>query len=192
MGEIARAVGIDRAVLYRHFASKEELFVLTVTRYLDELVERVREAVAAAGDDPREQFVALTRAYADYALAHPAFLDCALSLMRRPWAEQQTELSPGVAVQIAQSMAAALSAAAEVIAAGKATGAFDVEDADYAANHLYAQGLGAMHLARLGVGVRERAPGVPEAFPLDDVSVRDAVVRAALRLVGADAKHQPG
>src|SRR5919109_296389 len=35
--EIARAVGINKALIYRHFASKEELFVLTITHYLDEL-----------------------------------------------------------------------------------------------------------------------------------------------------------
>ena len=42
-----------------------------------------------------------------------------------------------------------------------------------------------MHLARIGVGVRERAPGLPEAFAVDDDAVRDGVVRAALALVGA-------
>src|SRR5947209_6930819 len=35
--DIARAVGIARGLIYRHFSSKEELFVLTVTDYLREL-----------------------------------------------------------------------------------------------------------------------------------------------------------
>src|SRR3954464_13400092 len=35
--EIAKAVGIARGLIYRHFSSKEELYVLTVTDYLDEL-----------------------------------------------------------------------------------------------------------------------------------------------------------
>ena len=35
--EIAQAVGIARGLIYRQFASKEELFVLTVTDYLAEL-----------------------------------------------------------------------------------------------------------------------------------------------------------
>ena len=35
--EIARAVGIARGLIYRHFSSKEELYVLTVTDYLSEL-----------------------------------------------------------------------------------------------------------------------------------------------------------
>src|SRR3954447_11729318 len=43
MEEIARAVGINKALIYRHFASQEELFVLTVTHYLGELAERFAE-----------------------------------------------------------------------------------------------------------------------------------------------------
>src|SRR4051812_11413785 len=35
--DIARSVGIARGLVYRQFSSKDELFVLTVTDYLDEL-----------------------------------------------------------------------------------------------------------------------------------------------------------
>ncbi len=44
--EIAKAVGIARGLIYRQFASKEELYVLTVTDYLDELAELLDEAWA--------------------------------------------------------------------------------------------------------------------------------------------------
>ena len=81
--EIARAVGINKALIYRVFSSKEELFVLTVTTYLDEL----REA-AAGTDDLRAALDVFTR----FCLRYPAFLDCALSLMRRPAPE--LELHP--------------------------------------------------------------------------------------------------
>ena len=46
--EIARAVGINKALIYRHFASKDELFVLTMTRYLDELPALAAEIDADA------------------------------------------------------------------------------------------------------------------------------------------------
>ena len=35
--DIARAVGVNRAIIYRHFASKDELFALTLAEYLTEL-----------------------------------------------------------------------------------------------------------------------------------------------------------
>ena len=49
---IARRVGINKALIYRHFASKEELFVLTVTRYLAEIDARLAASRSyAAGDE---------------------------------------------------------------------------------------------------------------------------------------------
>ena len=44
--EIARAVGIQRGLIYRHFSSKEELYVLTVTDYLAELDGVLADALA--------------------------------------------------------------------------------------------------------------------------------------------------
>src|SRR3712207_7463117 len=49
--EIARAVGINKALIYRVFASKEDLFVLTVTHYLEEL----RAATLEPGADRSEE-----------------------------------------------------------------------------------------------------------------------------------------
>src|SRR3954467_10446267 len=40
--DIARAVGINRAIIYRHFSGKEELFALTLVGYLDELAVRLK------------------------------------------------------------------------------------------------------------------------------------------------------
>ena len=40
--DIARAVGINRAIIYRHFSGKEELFALTLVGYL----ERARRPAA--------------------------------------------------------------------------------------------------------------------------------------------------
>src|SRR3954470_5553250 len=52
--DIARAVGINRAIVYRHFTGKEELFALPLVGYLDELRVALA-AAAAAGGDPAER-----------------------------------------------------------------------------------------------------------------------------------------
>jgi len=57
-----------------------------------------------------------------------------------------------------------------------------VEEPDFTANRIYTQVLGTMHLARIGLGVDEAAPGVPGAFPLDPERVREACVRDAIAL----------
>src|SRR6187397_301968 len=90
--DIARSVGINRAIIYRHFTGKEELFSLTLVQYLDEL--RVALEQAAAGtDEPRDQLVRVVDAFVDYGLAHPAFVDCAQALMRRPGGDLLEEVS---------------------------------------------------------------------------------------------------
>ena len=60
-----------------------------------------------------------------------------------------------------------------------------VDDPEYASNILWTQTLGTMHLARIGLGVREAAPGEPGAFPLDAERVREACVRDALSVARA-------
>ena len=167
MEEIARAVGINKALIYRVFASKEELFVLTVTHYLDELRE-----LAAPSADLREALDRFTR----FCLRYPAFLDCALSLMRRPAGELRGRVSEGVWLRLGRSMAACLAPLAAILEAE------GVEDPDFTANRLYTQVLGTMHLARIGVGVREAAPGVPDTFGLPPEQVRQACVADAMAL----------
>ena len=43
VNEIARAAGLNKALIYRSFESKEEIFVLTVADYLAELQARAAE-----------------------------------------------------------------------------------------------------------------------------------------------------
>ncbi|HNI70364.1 MAG TPA: TetR/AcrR family transcriptional regulator, partial [Marmoricola sp.] len=77
--DIARAVGVNRAIIYRHFSGKEELFALTLVSYLDELAQAFR-AASEQTQSPQEQLAALVGAFADYGASHPAFVDCALTL----------------------------------------------------------------------------------------------------------------
>jgi hypothetical protein len=72
-----------------------------------------------------------------------------------------------------------------LLAQGRDAGVFDVQDADYTANVLWTQTLGVMHLARIRVGIREAAPGIPALFPVASERVVDTCVDNALRVVGA-------
>lgn len=182
--EIAREAGIARGLVYRHFSSKEELYVLTVTNYLDELAELLETAVAG-NDEPRLRLERCTEAFARYCQRYPAFLDSSQALMRRPARELSEIVSESVWLRLGQSMARCLECVAGVLRAGAETGEFEVEDPDYMANVLWTQALGVMHLARIRVGVRQAAPGVPALFRITPEQTVQSCVTGALLLVGA-------
>lgn len=182
MDEIARAVGINRALIYRYFGSKEELFVLTVTRYLDEMTERGIARIDL-GTPPEAQLRACWENFTSYCLEYPAFLDSALSLMRGPARELRERVSAGTWLRLGESMSACLDVTIGVLERGAEAGAFTVDDAAFTANCLYAQTLGAMHIARTGIGVA-RANGGPTVFPVAPDDVQEACVRAAFCAVG--------
>lgn len=182
--EIARAAGMARGLVYRHFSSKEELYVLTVTHYLDELAELLEAAVE--GDDPATlRLERCSRAFGRYCTRYPAFLDSSQALMRRHAMELSETVSQAVWFRLGQSMARCLECLAGVLRAGAEAGEFRVDDADYMANLLWTQGLGMMHLARIRVGVRRAGEGVPALFAITPDQVVESCVRAALLLVRA-------
>jgi len=184
--EIARAVGIARGLVYRHFSSKEELFVLTVTEYLSELGDLLEEAVAEERL-PRAQLERLTEAFARYCLRYPAFLDCAFALMRRPARETREGVSESVWLRLGQGMGRPIGCLSRVLAAGADDGSFAVADPDYTANVLWTQGLGIMHLARIGIGLRQYGGSdLPELFSVSPENVVGSCVYSALALAGAD------
>jgi AcrR family transcriptional regulator len=182
--EIARSVGIARGLVYRHFSSKEELYVLTVTDYLGELDELLSGAILPGGD-PVEQLERWARTFAGFCQRYPAFLDCALSLMRRPATELHDMLSESVWFRLGQAISSCVRHVSQLLAEGTTAGAFAVEDPDYTANVLWTQTLGAMHLARIRVGIREAAPGIPDLFSIAPDQVVETCVASALRAVGA-------
>lgn len=188
--EIARAAGIARGLVYRHFASKDELYVLTVTHYLDELAGLLEVAVEA-DDEPALRLERCTEAFARYCQRYPAFLDCSQALMRRPASELSELLSESVWLRLGQSMARCLECVATVLRAGAEAGVFVVEDADYMANVLWTQALGVMHLARIRVGVRQAGPGVPALFSITPDQTVATCVRGALLLVEAGRRALP-
>ena len=174
--EIAQSVGIARGLIYRQFASKDELFVLTVTDYLAELSELIRTAMTGS-EDAERQLDLVSEAYARFCLRDPAFLDCSLSLMRRPAMELAEQVSESVWLRLGQGMASCIGPLTELLET------LGVRDAEYTANVLWTQTLGAMHLGRSRVGLRELGPGVPDLFRIDPDRLVESCVASAAALV---------
>jgi AcrR family transcriptional regulator len=178
--DVAQAVGINRAIIYRHFSGKEELFALTLVGYLEELDEQLDKVSTRVRPPKRVQL--LTEAFVDYGLEHPAFVDCAQTLMRRSGPELLDEISEGAIMRLGRGIASCLAKVTAALEAGKRSGDFRVADVDLLANTLYASGLGALQLARVGLVVKELAPGVPMVAPLSPQQVKDYLVATALAL----------
>lgn len=182
--EIAQAVGIARGLIYREFATKEELVVLTVAGYLAELAALQRVGLGAS-EDPAVQLEHLVRAYTGFCRRYPAFLDGQINLMRRRADVLGAELSEEVWRELGEAMAGCLSPVVEVLRRGAERGAFAVEDPELTGNLLWTQMLGAMHLARIGVGVTRDGEGGPALFVADGDRVVAACVASALASVRA-------
>ncbi|WP_210502384.1 TetR/AcrR family transcriptional regulator [Nocardioides xinjiangensis] len=185
--DIAKAVGINRAIIYRHFTSKEELFSLTLVQYLDELRVALEEA-AAGTVEPRRQLVRLVEAFVDYGLAHPAFVDCAQAIMRRPGGDLLEEVSESAMYRLGQAIGGCLSVLTRAITAGAESGDFHVEDPGLLANMLYASGLGTLQLGRVAMLVSEEAPGVPRISRITAEQVRDHMVASALAVAAGPVR----
>jgi AcrR family transcriptional regulator len=182
--DVARAVGVNRAIIYRHFSGKEELFALTLVGYLDDLEARLGAVSTRIG--PRKRVKALTEAFVDFGLEHPAFVDCAQTLMRRPGPELLEEISESALFRLGRGIASCLRHVTDALEAGVASGEFKIADVHLLANTLYASGLGALQLARVGMLVKEAAPGVPVVAPLSPAQVKDYLVANALALTNRD------
>ena len=182
--DIARAVGINRAIIYRHFSGKEELFALTLVGYLAELEEQLVAASAEAGG-PTDRVRAIAASFADFGLAYPAFVDCTQTLLRRPWAELSAEISEGALYRLGRGMAACLRTLSAALTDGVAADAFSIADVDELANTMYASALGALQLARLGMVVKEAAPGVPTTSRLSPDQVKASIVAASVAMASA-------
>jgi hypothetical protein len=118
-------------------------------------------------------------------LQYPAFLDSCISLMHRPARELAEIVSESIWLRLGQGMARCLGASAAVLRDGAEAGVFALEDPDYVANVLWTQGLGLMHLARIGVGVRSLAPGLPGLFTVEPERVVRTCIDGALAAVAA-------
>lgn len=180
--DIARAVGINRAIIYRHFSGKEELFALAVESYLDELRGRLEVAAASTSETPVDRLRAVVGAFVDYGLEYPAFVDCAQTLMRRPGPELLEQVSEGALFRLGRAISACLRTLKETLDEGIESGVFKSQDSVLAANYMYASGLGALQLARIGLLVKESSPGIPTISHISGEQVRGFLTETAVAL----------
>ena len=125
--------------------------------------------------------------YARFCQRYPAFLDSALSLMKRPASELREIVSESVWLRLGQAIVRCVDELARVLRAGAEDGTLDVDDPDYMANIIWTQVLGTMHLARMRVGIRQAAPGIPAMFDVEPERVVQTCVASALAIAGARA-----
>ncbi len=70
--EIARAAGVTKPMLYRHFESKQELCIRLLERHRDELVSAPLARFDPDAPDRRKHLSAMIGAWLDHARANPA------------------------------------------------------------------------------------------------------------------------
>jgi AcrR family transcriptional regulator len=180
--DIARAAGLNKALIYRSFSSKEEIFALTATAYLDELRERTIDIESTA--DPVERLHEMLAAFADFCVTYPAFLDCGLSLLSRPAPELRDTLSDAAWFRVSRAVGRCVGSIQRALEAAGQQEAIRVDDPGFTAGRLLTQMMGSLHLTRLGVSLQEAVPGAITATVLDPEQVRNACVRDALAVVG--------
>ena len=148
-------------------------------RYVAE-ISVVLEAVDEQTSDAAERLRRGFEAFADYGIEHPAFLDCALALLRQPAEDLPAQVSDAVWPRPGRTIGACTGRLAAVL------DDLGVADPDWHAFQLYLQAIGVLHLARSGVVLRAIAPGVVEASPVSLEQVRAACVQLALAAAPPD------
>jgi len=69
--KIAQKAGVSHNAPYMHFADKEAVLAAIALEGFRLLSEEIEVAIAVAGDNIRQQLLALSHAYVKFAIAHP-------------------------------------------------------------------------------------------------------------------------
>lgn len=179
--DIAKAVGINRAIIYRHFLGKEELFAMTLVGYLDELDVAVTAAIQP-NVDPPEQLRNVIETFLSFGEQYPAFVDCAQTLLRRRGEELLAEISEPVLFRVGRIMSECLTHVVDALEAGVKSGDFQVADPYLLANVIYNQVLGGLNLARLQLSVSQGNPGLPLVDQIVFADVKAYIVEGTVAM----------
>ena len=116
---IARQAGVNKAMIYYHFASKAGLYAAILRGLFEPAGEQAR-AIVAADRPPEEKLDALAAAIASRVFAHPELPP----IMMREIAEGARHLDP----QMLRAMSGLYHSLASVVDEGRQTGRFDPVD----------------------------------------------------------------
>lgn len=161
--EIARGAGIRASSMYEHRASKEELLLDLMLIGHEEHGAWLADALADAGDAPRQQLAAVMRAHVRFHATYP--------LLARVCNRELGSLSPASLERVLLVRHGTEALIAGAMEQGARAGVFDVPD-----TYLATAAIGAM-----GIRVAEWY-GPESGFSVEDIA--DTYALFALRLVG--------
>ncbi|TXJ04284.1 MAG: TetR/AcrR family transcriptional regulator [Aeromicrobium sp.] len=189
--DIANAVGVNRAIIYRHFSSKEEIFAMTLVDYLAELEARF----AAARDSslsPEDELRSIAGEFLSFGMEHDAFVDCAQALLRFRGQELFKEIEAPALVELGAAMNRCFEHLVEVFLRGTETGAFRIVDPYLLANVVYTQGLGFLNLVHFQKSVVALGSGegpMMVDLPIDRVLAIALDATVAIARIAFDEKY---
>jgi AcrR family transcriptional regulator len=165
--DIAAGAGIQSASLYSHFPSKEAILAELVLIGHEVHHRALVQALAAAGQDPRDQLHRLVS-------AHVA-MHCRYATLATVTTREQQHLSPEAARPSLALLGASQMLAETVLARGEELGVFDVADPEIIR----------VAIGSLGFSVTPWYPKRADHFTPEEVG--EAYAELALRMVGAAA-----
>jgi AcrR family transcriptional regulator len=175
--EVSRAVGINKATIYRHVASKDELFLLVLCSYLEELDQLCRSV-----DDQLPAFVRakeVTDRFLDFLERYPAYVSCGLDIKQYLYAEVADRVSPAIMLRVNQAVASNTSFHAQVLVDACAAANMTIDDPEHVTTMVAAMIMGAYQVIRAGVIARTGTSDYPEIVPIDQPKAR-AILRTML------------
>ncbi len=111
MDDIAERAGVSKPVLYQHFPGKLELYLALLDQHADDLVAKVRRALASTTDN-RQRVAACVAAYVDFVDGNGSDREGAFRLVF----ESDLKSEPAVRERVERMTNACVEAIAETIA----------------------------------------------------------------------------
>jgi AcrR family transcriptional regulator len=188
--EISRRGRMSKAIIYRHVTSKEELYLLALCSYQEELARHL--AAVPETLDPLTQLEDIADKYIAFCLRYPAYLDCAAGLQRYTTAELSARVSPALLQRVTSLIGLVNNRLTQVLAAGRDTGVFTIpfDDLDTITVLIYTSAMGALAALRGAVGIRLGPTGTPERYSVDRVTAIRIMLHGLHLQLGAPPRRR--